>query len=122
MSARKFLLVDDDPGVTFLNRYLLENSGTECLIDVAENGQEALAHIEKNGCPDIIVLDVNMPVMDGFDFLQEFKKKGVCAGTQVFVLTSSLRDTDRETALSFECVKAYLEKPLNDELVTLLLS
>lgn len=91
----------------------------ETEIQVAENGQEALAIIEKNGsCPDVIFVDVNMPVMDGFEFLQALKEKTPYYNTaKVFVITSSLRDSDRETALSFACVKGYIEKPLNEEVV-----
>ncbi|HLP21406.1 MAG TPA: response regulator [Chitinophagales bacterium] len=119
MSARKILLVDDDAGVNYLNRFLLESAGIGAEIQVAQNGQEALDILEKDGvCPDVIFLDVNMPVMDGFEFLQELKQRTALYNTaRIYVITSSLRETDRETALSFECVKGYLEKPLSEEMI-----
>lgn len=117
------LLVDDDDGVTFLNRFLLESSGHDLVIQTAINGSEALKIIEQAGaCPDIILLDVNMPVMDGFEFLQALSERQVYFETaNVYMLTSSLRETDRQTAAKFSCVKRYLEKPLTEEMVKELL-
>jgi len=117
------LLVDDDDGVTFLNRFLLESSGHDLVIQTAINGSEALKIIEQAGaCPDIILLDVNMPVMDGFEFLQALSERQVYFKTaNVYMLTSSLRETDRQAAAKFSCVKRYLEKPLTEEMVKELL-
>ena len=119
MANLKILLVDDDGGVNYLNRFLLEQSGRETEIQIAENGREALAISEKNGvCPDVIVLDVNMPVMDGFEFLQVLKETTPYYNTAtVYVNTSSLRESDKETALSFTCVKGYFEKPLSEGII-----
>lgn len=119
MSPVTVLLVDDDEGVTFLNRFLLESSGQNLIIQTAINGSEALKIIEQAGaCPDIILLDVNMPVMDGFEFLQALSEKPQYYNhATVYMLTSSLRETDRDAAQKFSCVKKYLEKPLTEEMV-----
>lgn len=119
MNPVTVLLVDDDEGVTFLNRFLLESSGRNFTIQTAINGSEALSMIEQAGtCPDIIFLDVNMPVMDGFEFLQELSERpDYYNRATVYMLTSSLRETDREAAQKFSCVKKYLEKPLTEKIV-----
>ncbi len=119
MNPVTVLLVDDDEGVNFLNRFLLESSGRDFVIQTAINGSEALKIIEQAGaCPDIILLDVNMPVMDGFEFLQALSERPVYYDqANVYMLTSSLRETDRQAATKFSCVKRYLEKPLTQEMV-----
>jgi len=119
MAEIKVLLVDDDRAINFLNQIILKDSGLNCTVDVALNGSEALSVIkDKDVCPDVILLDINMPVMDGFEFLENLKEMGTCYNTtRVYMLTSSLRDSDREEALAFDCVKSYLEKPLTAQMV-----
>ena len=119
MELKNILLVDDDEGVNFLNKYLLNDSKVAASIAVALNGRDALKHIADSGiCPDIIFLDINMPVMDGFDFLENFKNLSPCFNkSKVYMLTSSLRDSDRAKAAVYECVVDYLEKPLSEEVI-----
>ena len=117
MNPVTVLLVDDDEGVTFLNRFLLESSGRNLIIQTAINGSEALKVIEQAGaCPDIILLDVNMPVMDGFEFLETVNQQKLCIGhSKIFIVTSSDRDEDRDKALGYSFVKGYLQKPLDEK-------
>lgn len=124
MTEIKVLLVDDDRAINFLNQIILKDSGFNCTVDVALNGSEALDMIKGSSvCPDVILLDINMPVMDGFGFLQGFKEMGKCYGnSRVYMLTSSLRDSDRDEALGYECVKSYLEKPLTAQTVATIFS
>lgn len=114
MTEIKVLLVDDDRAINFLNQIILKDLGLNCTVEVALNGSEALDIIKVSSvCHDVILLDINMPVMDGFEFLQAYKELGKCYDTtRVYMLTSSLRDSDREDALAYDCVKSYLEKPL----------
>jgi CheY-like chemotaxis protein len=59
-----------------------------------------------------------MPVLDGFGFLKRLKAAGKCYDkTKVYMLTSSLRESDREQAMSYDCVVDYLEKPLTEEAI-----
>ncbi|MDB5282597.1 MAG: response regulator, partial [Bacteroidota bacterium] len=90
MELKKILLVDDSQPFNFLTRLVLTQNGVNCKIDEALNGKTALDYINKSAeCPDIILLDINMPVMDGFEFLAEFKKLSKCANTRIYILTSS---------------------------------
>ena len=114
MELRKLLLVDDDSAFNFLNRIILNASGVDCEIEECLDGKSALEQAsDPNSCPDVILLDINMPIMDGFEFLDEFDKRHQCsAHTKVFILTSSSQDEDRHRAMSYSCVKGYFDKPL----------
>lgn len=115
------MLVDDDPTTNFINELLInEMAITEELL-VASNGKEALEtlnehFIQNDYLPDLILLDINMPVMDGFDFLMKFnelnKKNTNC--TIVVMLTTSLNPGDIKKAKDLK-VKDYISKPLLEE-------
>jgi DNA-binding response OmpR family regulator len=66
--SQRILVVDDDPAIQHLIRSKLENAGFEVLI--ADNGQDALDVIRRRGLPHLAVVDINMPVMDGFAFCE----------------------------------------------------
>jgi CheY-like chemotaxis protein len=118
MATQKFLLVDDDPAFNFLSRIAISKKVDNCVIDIALNGQKALDYLEKNDCPDIIFLDINMPVIDGFQFLAAFSKKTTCCDkSKIFMLTSSVRQEDKILAAASNCVSGFLQKPLTDIMV-----
>ncbi len=114
------LLVEDDDITNFLSSIALKKSGVK-KIDTVLNGEQAIAYME-NKCPDLIFLDLNMPVMDGFDFLELKQQKGVCLGANIAILTSSSRPIDMERANSFNNIIDYLEKPLSQTKVEKLLA
>ena len=114
MPIHKILLVDDDRAINFLHRIILKDNNINCAVDEALNGEQALDYIAAtDDCPDIILLDINMPGIDGFAFLKEYTERGKCCDkSKVFMLTSSQRDEDRATADKFH-ISGYLDKPLN---------
>jgi CheY-like chemotaxis protein len=124
MKPESLLLVDDDVAFNFLNRLQISGMGLNCEIHECLDGSTALKYIQDSGiCPDVILLDINMPVMDGFEFLEEFEKATVCsAQTKVFMLTSSTQDEDRKNALKYTCVKGYFDKPLTTEHINEIIS
>jgi CheY-like chemotaxis protein len=115
MELKKILLVEDDVAFNFLNRKVLKENQVLCQVDEALNGKAALKYLANTDtCPDVILLDINMPVMDGFEFLEEFEKQRKCLNTSnIFILTSSNREEDREQSLKNKLVKGYFDKPLN---------
>jgi CheY-like chemotaxis protein len=93
-------------------------------MDEVMDGKAALDYLQNNEeCPDIILLDINMPVMDGFEFLEQFEKQHKCTDkSKVFILTSSQRDEDRIKSIKNKYVKGYFDKPLNSTHVREILS
>lgn len=117
---KRLLLVDDDETSNFLNEFLIKGMGIVDEVFVATNGQEALDFIHEQNktsqYPQLIFLDLNMPVMDGFEFLEEFEKiqQQSDRKTPVYVLTSSNYFKDFERAKFFS-VTGYIIKPLTEE-------
>tara|TARA_R110002074_G_scaffold146084_1_gene295414 strand:+ start:2954 stop:3355 length:402 start_codon:yes stop_codon:yes gene_type:complete len=107
----KVLLVDDDPVSSFIVSRKLIKLGIE-KIGTAENGAEALKFLEKNE-PHLIFLDINMPIMDGLEFMIEFKERKLSEQINIFILSSSGRECDREKFMGFSNVVGYIEKPLD---------
>ena len=110
MNRPKVLLVDDDEITNFMSKQILSETGLHNVVSVT-NGKEALQYLQNN-CPDVIFLDVKMPVMDGFEFLAELQEKQLCTHTKVIMLTSSSRETEKKQAAMFNNVIDFLVKPL----------
>ena len=117
----RILLIDDDLVNNFLNIRIIENLGLANEVKTFLNGEEAIHYLEWNcvqegkRCPELILLDLNMPVLDGFEFLNiynklKFKKQHV----EIAILTSSEDDRDVKKVKSFG-IQYYLNKPLTKE-------
>lgn len=116
-----FLLVDDDIIFRTIVMKQIELFRITDQVIQAENGREALKMLidaEKNDhLPKAILLDLNMPIMNGWDFLtqlQECEIKGV-RELPIWVVTSSISTEDSEKANSFKQVKGLISKPLSKE-------
>jgi CheY-like chemotaxis protein len=113
----KTVLIDDSDIDLFIQRRFLEVynfSNHLVLYKSAEEALEWLKTINKEATPDIIFLDLNMPEIDGFAFLQNFLllPDQVKSKSKIVVLTSSNNAKDRETAFSFNNVIQFITKPL----------
>jgi DNA-binding response OmpR family regulator len=114
--AHKVLVVDDHPPTVQLIRTALEGLGME--VRAASNGAESLIAVNDER-PDLIILDVMMPVMDGFQTLQVLQQSKETEDVPVIMLTA--RSSDRDVAYGWRSgVTSYLTKPFSiDQLVTL---
>jgi two-component system chemotaxis response regulator CheY len=86
-------------------------------VTFAKNGRQALDHIEKAGVPDVVVLDINMPVMDGLEFLGHFRGNRERPPTRVIIVTTEGREDDYKRGLEAGA-SAYLKKPFTPESLT----
>jgi len=118
------LLVDDSLSTNFYHKKIIEVSGKINEIYQVENGLEALDFILKKGKfkntsskPNIIFLDINMPVMNGFEFLEEYAKidEKSKENIMIVVVTTSNRIKDKERVSKTNLVSDIIEKPLTKE-------
>lgn len=110
------MLIDDDQLFNFLNRRIVEKLQFFERIEVYNNAKIALEQIRtRQFLPHYILLDLRMPVMNGFEFLDELEdlSESDVNETKVIVLTSSLMDEDREQCMEYKKVIAFLSKPLD---------
>jgi CheY-like chemotaxis protein len=115
------LLVDDDPTTNYLNQKLLERMNVTEQVMVAMNGQEALqvlgTHCQEGSstCPALLFLDVNMPLMDGFDFLAAYQQLPLAERKAVVIvmLTTSVHPRDLQR-LEHLPISGFLNKPLTE--------
>ncbi len=122
------LLIDDDRATNFLNKSIIEELGCARSMTFKKDGLEAINYLteEKDGKyprPDLILLDINMPVMDGWGFLDRYtvldeNQKGKVL---VVMLTTSLNPEDRSRARKHGELSDFMVKPLTEENFTDLL-
>ena len=117
--GKKILLVDDDHICHFIHTKVIERLCVGCDIYTALSGADALHKLDRGAInpltPDLILLDLNMPGMDGFEFMRQFNAMAFTnkSSINVVILTSSVRAEDIEVAARFG-VHKFLSKPLSD--------
>ncbi|MCW3841353.1 response regulator [Micromonospora yasonensis] len=117
-SPVRILVVDDDPGDVLMIEEALEDSDVEKIIDVVNDGQEAMEFLRREGRhtdatrPDVILLDLNMPRMDGRQVLGEVKQDEDLRTIPIVVLTTSNADTDIVGSYTLQA-NAYVTKPID---------
>ncbi|RZL12510.1 MAG: response regulator [Hymenobacter sp.] len=123
------LLVDDDTTTNFLNKLLLQTMNVAKYLLVAENGAEALQTLQQNcgvepgrACPQLILLDMNMPIMNGLAFLEAYSQWPAAQrqGIVIVMLTTSLHERDLTRAQALP-IAGFLDKPLTREKVAAIL-
>lgn len=123
----RVLLIDDDPLINFVHTEVIAQEWPDWQVRSIESPVKALAMLQQTPLsewPDLLLLDLNMPMISGFELLEQIAmvfEQGHRT-TTVAVLSSSLFDEDKEKALSFSFVKGFLEKPLQKEALQRLLS
>lgn len=116
----KIWLIDDDSLTNMLNKMLILEHFPSSEIQDFEVAEDAVALLkDRKNWPNVIFLDINMPVMNGWDFLDEIKGMFLPGDTipKIHMLTSSISPEDKAMSLEYSQVTSYLIKPL--ELVIL---
>ncbi|WP_395633659.1 response regulator transcription factor [Flavobacterium sp.] len=106
---RKILIVDDEPNIVMSLEYTFKKNNFEVFI--ARDGQEAL-EILQNQLPDVIILDVMMPLVDGFETLEQIKKNEKLQHCKVMFLSAKNKESDIEKGMALGA-DAYLTKPFS---------
>lgn len=116
------LLVDDDDVTNFLSKEMLRLYMDAPKVDIALNGQEAVDYLvarenDPESLPNLILLDINMPIMDGWDFLAEFDKikKAGFEKVNIIMFTSSVYYEDIDRAKTYASVRNIYSKPLDEQ-------
>jgi CheY-like chemotaxis protein len=123
------LLVEDDVTTNFLHRRLLNRMSAANTIMEAGNGEAALNYLRHHATgpdhtPLLILLDIKMPVMDGFEFLEEYEKiaRELNPDIKIVMLSSSVSPVDLARIKNFSSISGYYSKPLSEEIIKKILA
>jgi CheY-like chemotaxis protein len=119
---KQVYLIDDDEVFVFLTKKLIQKTHQDVSLSVFTNGQDAIEHLEKIAgdqalLPDMILLDLNMPVMDGWEFLKAYEKISFSSPDKIhlYIVTSSISPYEVERAKHIPAVKEFIVKPMVKE-------
>ena len=120
-------IIDDDPLFIEGTKTIIDMSGIKSNYIVYYNGEDALKALSEKinnseVLPDIIFLDLNMPIMDGWQFLREFSELAISICIPIYVVSSSINQNDILKAKSFKCVVDYIEKPISFDVLDKILA
>ncbi|MDQ3394110.1 MAG: response regulator [Bacteroidota bacterium] len=128
MMPEKVLLVDDDEITHIIGKRVFKVTSFANEILTLTNGKEAIDYFDflvngnkdkKESAPDVVFLDINMPLMSGWDFLEDFTKLYYShfPSINIFMLSSSVDPEDIERSKNYSSVKDYIVKPLTKETI-----
>jgi CheY-like chemotaxis protein len=117
------LLIDDDEINNFISIKLIKKAAPNANITACLNGRfaiEDLSEIQRKGIdklPDFILLDINMPIMNGWEFLDEYKRLNIdpSGKSKIYIISSSVFSNDISRAYSYPMVRNFVSKPLSVE-------
>ena len=107
----KVLVVDDEPNIVLSLEFLMQQTGFE--VETAEDGEGALAKVE-HAAPDLILLDISLPGISGFDVLEQLRQDDRHARLPIIMLTAHGREVEREKGLALGA-DDYVTKPFSTQ-------
>ena len=123
----KILIVDDDWVYRTIASRMMSLIDSSLTIEESENGEKGLANLEKQTDPNqktVVLLDINMPVLDGWEFLEQIKKDDLYNLKQldIYMVSSSTNESDILKAERFDFIKGFIHKPLSEENIKAIIS
>ena len=116
------LLIDDDSSDNFIHKMIIKNMDIADHIDVALNGEEGLKYLLRDNTPvpEIIFLDINMPKMNGWEFMEEYKKLDESRRSKIVIgmLTTSFNPDDKSKSKFTTDIESFNNKPLTEEMLS----
>ncbi|MCB4809542.1 response regulator [Tamlana sp. 62-3] len=115
-------IIDDDPIFIYSVKKLMKLANFCESFMIFNNGQEAINNLTPilesgENMPNVILLDLNMPIMDGWEFLDEFTKIKAHKEVVIYVVSSSIDPQDKNRLKTYEAVSKFIIKPINVELL-----
>lgn len=112
------LVIDDDDINIFIIKKIVEKTGYNINMVAKTNGQLAIDHLntllENNEAfPQLVLIDINMPVLNGWEFLEAYDKLEITQRVDMYMLSSSVYENDIEKAKTYKTVKGFISKPLS---------
>ncbi len=112
------LVIDDDDINIFIIKKIVEKTGYNINMVAKTNGQFAIDYLstiaENNeNFPQLVLIDINMPVLNGWEFLEAYDKLGISKRVDMYMLSSSVYENDIEKAKTYKTVKGFISKPLS---------
>lgn len=113
---KQILLIDDDPIVNFINSRIIQSHFPDTELLIFTDGRKGFQYILENpGHSYLIFLDLNMPIMNGWRFLEAISEEVCRIKLQIHILSSSIDPQDKIRARQHTLVSSYLAKPLRGE-------
>ncbi len=111
------MIVDNDQVNSFVLKNIITRNYSEAQITMFPDGADAIEHLEQvnklgEDFPDVILLDIYMPIMNGFEFLDRYSQRHSHKHTSIFAMSNSLSKEDQQRANEYSVVKGFITKPL----------
>ncbi len=112
----RICIIDDDKIYQLLIKKMFKMLNGDVQLKSLVDGQAALQHfLQNNPAYDIVLVDLNMPRMNGWELLEQMQDKNILPNAQVYIATSSIDYQDQKKAKDFEIVRGILTKPITKE-------
>lgn len=115
--ALTLLIVDNDQVNSFVLKNIIHRNYKDAKVDMVSDGLEGMDYLEQleekgSKPPDIVLLDIYLPVLNGFDFLNLYKDKFSHKPTIIFVISNSFKKEDQQRTTAYDFVRGFITKPL----------
>lgn len=118
-SKINLLVIDDDDINVFIIKKIVEKTGYNVNMVSKANGLLAIEYLKESqgldSFPDLILIDINMPVLNGWEFLDNYEGLNIVERVDMYMLSSSVYENDIEKAKTYAKVKGFISKPLSIE-------